>query len=176
MLNPALLVSGGHLREDKKKKKANAALSPVDSTVWEVLLLPLATHKTFAGFFHLQSLCACLSTPSSFPSTQQLGVSGSQPVTLWRARQIQAQHGKHITSVSAWEHLALPGCEGPSVCLSDSEPTHTLLVYTGVVMAPQFLLLHRYWFIIQTINNLYNTKANRLNVIIKHRTILWILN
>lgn len=114
--------------------------------------------------------------PPSFPSTQQLGVSGSQPVTLWRARQIQAQHGKHITSVSAWEHLALPGCEGPSVCLSDSEPTHTLLVYTGVVMAPQFLLLHRYWFIIQTINNLYNTKANRLNIIIKHRTILWIFN
>lgn len=114
--------------------------------------------------------------PPSFPSIQQLGVSGSQPVTLWRARQIQAQHGKHITSVSAWEHLALPGCEGPSVCLSDSEPTHTLLVYTGVVMAPQFLLLHRYWFIIQTINNLYNTKANRLNIIIKHRTILWIFN
>lgn len=85
-----------------------------------------------------QDICRFLSSPefmcvplhpSSFPSTQQLGVSGSQPVTLWRARQIQAQYGKHITSVSAWEHLALPGCEGPSVCLSDSEPTHTVGVY-----------------------------------------------
>lgn len=171
MLNPALLVSGGHLREDKKKEGKCSSFSSGQHCMRGASFAPGNTQDICRFLSSPEFMCVPLH-PSSFPSTQQLGVSGSQPVTLWRARQIQAQHGKHITSVSAWEHLALPGCEGPSVCLSDSEPTHTLLVYTGVVMAPQFLLLHRYWFIIQTINNLYNTKANRLNVIIKHRTIL----
>lgn len=125
MLNPALLVSGGHLREDKKKKKANAALSPVDSTVWEVLLLPLATHKTFAGFFHLQSLCACLSTPALSPAHNS---SGYRAASRW----LCGEPGKYRPSMANISPLCLHGNiwpsqavrAPPSACLTVS--LHTL--------------------------------------------------
>lgn len=77
------------------------------------------------SLLHLLCICESLSAPSSFPSRHWLKAPSSQLVTLWRARQTQARHGKHLTSVSAWEHLALPASQGPpSVCLSDCEPTH----------------------------------------------------
>lgn len=105
------------------------ALSLQDGLVWDVLPLPLATHKTV------------LVSPSSpvcmwellHPQLIPLADSGSgpraasQPVTLRRrARQTQARHGKHLTPVCAWEHLAL---SDRTLSLSDGQSTHCVHTY-----------------------------------------------
>lgn len=148
-------------------------LSAPDRVVWDLFLLPLAKHKTFVVSSSSPVYMWAPLHPQLFSlADTSSGATGSQPVTLWRARQTQAWRGKHLTSVSAWEHLALPGLQGPSVCL----PVW-LWAYTHCVLVlswhQNFILLHRYRFYIRRKQSpQHQNKHNNNN----HSTILWLSN
>lgn len=117
------------------------------------------------SLLHLLCMCESLSAPSSFPSRHWLKAPSSQLVTLWRARQTQARHGKHLTSVSAWEHLALR----LSACLTMS--LHILPVCACLVVVPEFALLHRYRFNTQKLINTLPKQTSQMSHN-NHSTIL----
>lgn len=99
--------------EEPKNKRD---LSAPDRTLRDVLLLPQATTQDICGLSFNFGVCVRTSLPPGFfPSRHWLKAPSSQLVPGK-----QALHDKHLTSVSAWEHLALSASQGPpSVCLSD---------------------------------------------------------
>lgn len=153
---------------DQQKNKID--ISPLDRVVWDVFLLPLATRKTFE---------VCPSSPLYMraPLSPADAVLGHQAASRWLCGE-PGKHRPRMANISPlcqhgniW-HSQARGSLRLSACLTLS--LHILLVCTQVVMAPEFLLPHRYCFIIQKLSTIPK-QTNQMSHN-SHNTMSWLLN
>ena len=143
--------------------------------MWDLFLWLLATHKTFAASSSSPVYMWLSLHPRLFPPADT--GSGRRAASLWlcgEAGKHRPWRSKHLTSVPAWEHLALPGSQDPpSVWLSDCQPTHTVGVHWCCHGTRIFYAYTGTGLINKSDHNSTYTKAKRPNVT-ELSYILWL--